>query len=122
MDSILTSTKVKVGIVEEETSFDEEIIDIINTAFQTLWQLGAISKRGFAIEDSIATWDDILGDSTDNEGIKSYIKSKVKMDFDPPANSSHMEALKNRISELEFRLQVDNNVKEEEVEDDESWR
>ncbi len=38
------------------------------------------------------------------EAVKSYTALKVKMLFDPPQSSSTMEATKNLISELEWRL------------------
>lgn len=111
-DSILTSVKLNLGIGEEHTSFDAEIITHINTTFQILHQLGAIQKDDFFIEDNVATWDDVLGSSKKLESIKTYVNKKVKMAFDPPTNSSHMEALNGIINELEFRLSVAGGTKE----------
>ena len=38
--------------------------------------------------------------------MRSYVALKVRMLFDPPQSSTVMEAVKNRISELEWRLYV----------------
>lgn len=121
MDSILTSIKLKLGITEECTDFDVQLVMFINTVFPILYQLGAISRAGFYIEDAIATWDDLLGGDKHNEGIKTYIYAKVKMMFDPPTNSSHMEALKSIIEELEFRTPIAASDAPEEVEDNATY-
>lgn len=122
MDSILTSIKLKLGITEECTDFDVQLVMFINTAFSILYQIGAITNYEFYIEDETATWKDLLGESKNNEGIKTYIYAKVKMMFDPPTNGAHMEALRGVIDELEFRTPISANDVKEEVEGNESWR
>lgn len=121
MDSILTSVKKNLGITEECEDFDNQLIMFINTVFPILYQIGATTKYSFFIEDKIATWDDLLGDDKNNEGIKTYVFAKVKIMFDPPSNSTHMEALKNIIDELEFRTPISANDIKEEVADDASF-
>lgn len=118
MDSILTSIKLELGIAEECEDFDRQLIMFINTVFPILYQIGATNKYGFFIEDKVATWDDLLGDDKNNEGIKSYVYAKVKIMFDPPSNSTLMEALKSIIDELEFRTPISANDIKEEVDDD----
>lgn len=104
-DSILTSIKKLLGITEEYTFFDADIMMHINMAFMVLYQLG-VSSAPFRIEDKTAKWSDFLGDATDLEGVKTYIYSKVKLIFDPPQSSAAIEALKLYIAELEWRLNV----------------
>ena len=116
MESILTSTKKMLGIAEDYTAFDLDIITHINTAFSILTQLGVGPSEGFRIEDSYATWDDFMS-SEDNRFlmVKSYLYAKVRLIFDPPTNSSHLQALKDSVDEYEWRMNVAAESKSEEV-------
>lgn len=115
-DSILLSIKKLLGLVEGDQAFDADIIIHINSVFMILQQLGIGPVDGFKIESQEETWDQFIQDDKLLEDIKTYIYLKVKLIFDPPLNSSHLESIKQLISELEFRL----NIKEkDEVEDDE---
>ena len=106
MDSILTSIKKLLGIEEEYTQFDSDIIMHINTVFLNLTQLGVGPAEGFLIEDDSATWDDFIGDSNQLQAVKTYVYLKVKLLFDPPLSSSVTESVNRIISELEWRLNV----------------
>ena len=109
IESILTSIKKLLGITEEYTHFDPDLIMHINTVFMTLNQLGVGPSNGYRIEDKNNTWDEFLEDSTNFDGVKSYMHLKVKLLFDPPLNSAVMEAIKQQISELEWRLNANTN-------------
>ena len=102
--SILTSIKKLLGIAEEDTSFDQDIIMHINTVFAILAQLGVGPANGFSIEDDSAIWEDYLGNATNLELIKSYIYMKVRSMFDPPTSSILADAMNKNISELEWRI------------------
>ena len=102
--SILTSIKKLLGIAEEDTSFDQDIIMHINTVFAILAQLGVGPANGFSIEDDGAIWSDYLGNSTNLELVKSYIYMKVRSIFDPPTSSILADAMNKNISELEWRI------------------
>ena len=106
MESILTSIKKLLGIAEEYTQFDDDIIIHINSVFLNLTQLGVGPSEGFLIEDDTATWDDFIGDSNQLQAVKSYVYLKVKLLFDPPLSSSVTESMNRMISELEWRLNV----------------
>ena len=103
-DSILTSIKKLLGIAEDYDFFDADIIMNINMAFMVLYQLGVGPSTAFSITDKSAAWSDFLGDATDLAGVKTYIFLKVKLVFDPPQSSAAMEAIKQNIAELEWRL------------------
>ena len=108
MESILTSIKKLLGITEEYEHFDPDIIMHINSVFMILNQLGVGPENGFSISDSSAIWEDFLpADNKNFEAVKSYIHLKVKLLFDPPLSSAVMEATKQMISELEWRLNVE---------------
>ena len=106
MESILTSIKKLLGIEEEYTQFDNDIIMHINSVFLNLTQLGVGPAEGFLIEDDTATWEDFIGDSNQLQAVKSYMYLKVKLLFDPPLSSSVIESTNRMIAELEWRLNV----------------
>lgn len=113
-NSILTSIKKLLGITESCTDFDTDIIMHINTVLMTLNQLG-VGTEGFQIEDKNAVWSEFI-DPNKLAATKSYVYLRVKLLFDPPLNSAIIEAIKESIRELEWRL----NVRvESESEDDE---
>lgn len=108
MESILTSIKKLLGITEEYTHFDTDIIMHINSVFMVLNQLGVGPARGFSIEDSSSYWTDFIpnADSAKLAAVKSYVYLKVKLLFDPPLSASVMDSTNRLISELEWRLNV----------------
>ena len=113
-DSILNDVKKLLGIMESYEHFDVDIIIHINTAFSTLTQLGVGPSDGFSITNKTETWADFIGDDyLKFQSVKTYIYLKVKMIFDPPSNSSATEAIKSTISELEWRLNINAESKEE---------
>lgn len=114
MESILTSIKKQLGITEEYTHFDTDIVININTSFMTLRQLGVGPAKGFAIKDAMATWSDFIGDSTKLEAVKTYVYLKAKLVFDPPPSASVIDAYQETLSELEWRLNVATESEEEE--------
>lgn len=110
-DSILTSIKKMLGIAEEYTHFDTDIIIHINTVFMTLNQLGVGPSSGFKIEDNSKLWMDYISDDDDLEAVKTYIYLKVKLVFDPPLSSAVMSVIQQSITELEWRLNVQTESK-----------
>lgn len=106
MDSILTSVKKLLGITEEYTQFDVDIIMHINTVFMILHQLGVGPEKPFSISDKESKWSDFIGESDNIEAVKTYMYMKVRNMFDPPQSGTVMESSNNIISELEWRLNV----------------
>jgi hypothetical protein len=106
--SILTSTKKILGIAEDYTVFDLDILTHINTAFSTLTQLGVGPADGFMIEDASALWTDFdpIDDHLNYNTVKSYVFLKVKQLFDPPTTSYLISAYEKQIEELEWRMNV----------------
>lgn len=105
-DSILNTIKKLLGIAEENTEFDLDIILHINSVFTILTQLGVGPSKGFFITDGSATWADFIPEGEMIEAVKSYMACKVRMLFDPPTSSVTMQALQNMCNELEWRLNV----------------
>lgn len=105
-DSILTSIKKMLGIMEEYEHFDQDLIMHINSVLGILTQLGVGPASGFLIEDKNASWSDFIDDIESFAMVKTYVYLKVKMVFDPPLSSAVMECYKTQISEYEWRLNV----------------
>jgi hypothetical protein len=106
MDSILDSIKGLFGIAADVTHFDPDIIMGINTGIMTLTQLGVGPSEGFLISNSTAKWSDFIGDRKDIEGVKTYLFLNTKLTFDTPTNSYLVEAINRKMTELEWRLNV----------------
>ena len=105
-ESILTSIKKLLGITEEYTYFDVDIIMHINSVFSILTQLGVGPSNGFSIEDDSSTWDEFITDKSILESVKSYIYMKVRLMFDPPSSSFVLDSMDKMVKELEWRLNV----------------
>lgn len=102
-ESILTSVKKMCGIMKEYDAFDLDFVMHINSVFMILYQMGVGPDTPFHIEDEEAIWGDFT--SAENyDAVKSYVGLKVRLLFDPPSSSIHMESIKSMISELEWRL------------------
>lgn len=104
--SILTSTKKVLGIAEDYTVWDLDIITHINTALSTLTQLGIGPAEGFMIEDEAPEWSDFIGEDYQYNSVKSYVFLRVRQLFDPPSTSYLIAAFDKQIQELEWRLNV----------------
>lgn len=103
-NSILTSTKKILGIAEDYTAFDLDVITHINAVFSILAQLGIGPAAGFGIEDKDTGWDDFGIDPDKLRMVRTYMYLKVRMLFDPPSTSFQIEAMNNQIQEQEHRL------------------
>lgn len=111
-ESILTSVKKMLGIEEEYVHFDPDIVMHINSAFNTLQQLGVGPADGFVITDKTQSWGDFESDAKRIQMMKTYVYLKVRTTFDPPATSTIMEAFKEQMREMEWRLNVAVDPKE----------
>ncbi len=105
-DSILTSVKKILGITAEYTHFDDALIMHINTVLMALTQMGIGNRQYFRIEDASSTWSDFISDKVDIDAIKTYVALRVKLIFDPPQSSTHMQAIQDTIKECEWRMYI----------------
>lgn len=106
MESILKSIKKLLGISDEETNFDSDIIMHINSVFAILNQMGVGPSKCFEIVDDTAVWSNFIEDDASFNDVKTYIYLKVRLMFDPPMSSSVLSAMERQISELEWRLNI----------------
>lgn len=103
-ENILDSVKKINNIAEDDTSFDQELILYINSALMIIMQEWHGMDHAFRVADGTETWNDLLGEDTDYEGVKELVGLKVKLMFDPPSNSAVLQAINDQIKDLEWRM------------------
>lgn len=105
-DSILDSVKKVLNLSSDYTPFDQDIIMHINSVFSTLNQLGVGPAEGFMIQDKEDVWETFLEGDLRLNNVKSYVYLRVRMLFDPPTIGYLVEAMKQQVTELEWRINV----------------
>lgn len=85
--------------------------------FSVLHQIGVGPKKAFRITDETKVWTDFTSDDERLEMVKEYVPQKVRLLFDPPTSSFVLEALKQIVSELEWRLYILSQTVEDEEND-----
>lgn len=93
-----------------DTFFDADLITHINSVISILTQLGVGPSEGFTIEGPNETWSQFIGDDPKLSSVRTYIFTKTKLMFDPPASGTISDAMKTIANELEFRLQVESEM------------
>jgi len=108
-NSILTSVKKMLGMAEDYTAFDDDILIHINSVFSTLMQLGIGPIDGFTIEDDTVEWDDYVTagvPANELNSVRTYVFLKLRLIFDPPQSSYFIASMERQIAEFEWRLNV----------------
>ena len=105
-ESILTSTKKRLGLTEDNEQFDEDVIMDINTVLNILTQMGVGPQEGFFIVDKNSKWDDFLqNDSQILQMVKTYVFIRVKLLFDSTTTpQSVIEVMIRQYQALEWRI------------------
>lgn len=103
-ESILTSTKKILGLEEDYTAYDPDIIMNINAALSTLTQIGVGPTEGFMIEDATAVWSLLGSDIRVISACKQFVYLSVRAVFDPPSSSYAVQAMKEQIGEQLWRI------------------
>lgn len=102
--SILKSTKKILGLADDYTPFDLDVITHINATFSILSQLGIGPIDGYFIENENDQWEDFIAPSNQLNLVKTYVYLKVRIAFDPPGTSFLIDSANNQIKEYEWRL------------------
>ena len=111
MENILATVKKLIGVHEDYDVFDDQLLIHINTAIHSVAQIGVESAQKKWV-DNTAIWSDIINQTTgltNQEAVKSLIYMKVWLAFDPPRSGYVVEAIKEQINELTFRIYVEND-------------
>ena len=103
--SILKGIKKVLGLDEDDSSFDYDVLTFINAAFTTLCSDLGVGPPVFKIEDDETTWSEFI---SDDDGMLSecqtYVFLRVKMLFDPPTTSYLISAYKDQLDEHVWRI------------------
>lgn len=103
-EKILDTIKSMLGVSDQDTAFDNDILVNINATFSTLYQIGVGDDSHYFVLDGSETWRDIFKEVDLIDFIKLYTYMKVRLLFDPPTNASVLESLKAQINEIEYRI------------------
>lgn len=113
IDDILASVRKKAGIGDDYTHFDPDLIDLINNAFATLYQIGLTDNgKPIHITGHGEKWSDYITDPV-YEWVKDYIFLRVRIVFDPPSSSTLLDNLKQARDEYEWRIYTQLELDEE---------
>ncbi len=105
--SILLSVKKNLGIAQDYTHFDADILSHINSTMAVLFQEGVGPQdKAVQIEDNTYTWEMLTKDDTSLNFVQSSVFLRVKMLFDPPATTHVSQAMKESVAELEYRSMI----------------
>lgn len=105
-DSILETVKEALNLPPDYEVFDGTILMHINGVIATLHQLGVGPAEGLSVEDSSTQWVTFLGSGSLLNSVKSYMYLRVRLLFDPPANSFLVKAIQDQLTQLEWRINV----------------
>lgn len=103
-DSILKTVKKAVGVSEDDDSFDLDLLIQISSAMSNLTQIGIGPDAGITVETEAEGWSLLDIPANQLNMAKTFVCLKVRLAFDPPAFSFHIDAIKEQIAEQEARL------------------
>lgn len=105
IESILDSVKQAIGgIAPEDTTFDKDLIMFTNGALMVMTQLGVGPATGYSIASSDNKWIEFIGDRKDLDAVETDVCLRVRLIFDPPANSFLVKAIEDQIKEYDWRI------------------
>ena len=102
--SILADVRALCNLELEDTSFDGQLIPLINSQIMMAHQFG-VGKSDYVLTSLADTWDDWLGpDGAKLAAIRSWLGYSVKLLFDPPDNASVLKSYQDQIQKFEWML------------------
>jgi hypothetical protein len=104
MVTILQLIKDILGGVCGESEFDPELLMFINSGITILSTFGVQEFSGLFIDDN-TVWP-VFSDVALGSLCKAYLGTKVRVQFDPPANTAVLSAYGENLYELECRIQI----------------
>lgn len=105
--SILTETKAALGLAEDHTAFDTELVMFINSVLSRLTQLGAGPQDGFHITGPSETWEDFMGPGAKLNMVKGYMFMRTKLYFDPPEIGFVLTMMKEQVEKDEYLINLE---------------
>ena len=102
--SILADVRSACNLEKNDTSFDNQLIPLINANIMMAHQFG-VGPDAFAITDGSATWEDWLGEHLQSLlAVKTWLGFKTLLAFDPPDNSTVLKSYEEQIEKMEWML------------------
>jgi len=102
--SILSDLRKECVGDETSDAFDLDLKTDANIAFGILNRLGVGPDTTFILSTNTQNWSDFTGPGVSTGMLQGYISKKVRMLFDPPANSNLSSAYESAISEMEWTM------------------
>lgn len=116
--TILESIKEQLGgYHDEDTTFDKDILALINSQIAVLVQLGVLQEMTKV--DDTTKWDDLIDNDLEASLADTYMYLKVRLLFDTPTSSSVATEFKEQADEMQWRLYAIHNKAPELKEEDE---
>lgn len=110
--SILQDVKTTVNLNPENTDFDAEIMLYLNTVFSALNLKGIGPEQGFIINSGEEKWSDYIDSENLLGFLKSYVGLNIRIKFDPPANTTLLQHMKDEVKLLEAYIMLYDRDKE----------
>ena len=104
-DSILSSTKILLGVDPEYKAFDLELVMLINSALFSLYQIG-VGEEPYTVADESNTWTDFLGVDTRLDVVKALIYKKVRLTWDLTTAGFVLDVIKVSIDDDEVLINI----------------
>lgn len=105
--TIVEDVRTDIGVLDD--SFDNDILVFINVAITDLRMVGATNATSISSTDEWSKVSDVFKDTSG--AIRSYITTKTKFLFDPPAPSM-VGQMSTIIDQTLFRIQQETELQE----------
>lgn len=101
---ILADVRAACSLEPNDTSFDQQLIPLINSQLMMAHQFG-VGVDGFILWGNTETWRDFLGeDGSRLAAVSTWLGYSVKLLFDPPDNGTVLKSYQDQIAKLEWML------------------
>ena len=106
MSTVLSSIKTQLGVAEDDSNFDTDLVIFINDALFDVKMLGP-GKPGVTLKINTETeWSELFDDSETSSAVEEFIYLTVKLVFDPPQTSYGIAAIERKIKKKSWMLTV----------------
>ena len=109
MENILSSIKTLLGVEQNATAFDAELMMHINAAISELIQGGVGPQDGSFTADENTNWDEFSDNINVVSHSKEYVYCKTRLIWDPPSNSFICDAFNKRAEETYWRAYLESD-------------
>lgn len=101
--AVIDDLRTVLGVEPSCTEFDNEILIHANSALMTL---GQIADANIPEITADTNWSDICNIEL-YQAVRTWLMLEVRIAFDPPATSFALSALKDKATELLWRLEAE---------------